>query len=178
MESFIGQIQPFALNFVPREYASCDGQLLAISQNDALFSLLGTTYGGDGRTTFGLPDLRGRSMMGQGNGPGLTTRVLGQEIGVERVTLTVGELPSHNHSLVLKASSSTGSSATPTDRKNVLSVASSGNLYGSSTPNVLLNSGNGAALGNTGGSMSHENMSPYLAITICIVLFGIYPSRS
>ncbi len=96
-DPFIGQIQTFGFNFAPRGWARCDGQLLPISSNSALFSLLGTTYGGDGRTTFGLPDLRGRAALHQGQGPGLSNRNLGQRAGAENTTLTVNQMPSHNH---------------------------------------------------------------------------------
>lgn len=176
-DPFIGQIQPVGFNFPPRSWAFCDGQLLSVSQNTALFSLLGTAYGGDGRNTFGLPDLRGRVMIHPGTGPGLSTKRQGERGGLETVTLTVQQIPSHNHPVGdIMASSVTGNAAAPSSRKNVLSASSAGNIYGNTAPDVALNAGGTA--GVNGGGQGHENRSPYLAVYICIALFGIFPSRN
>jgi microcystin-dependent protein len=160
----------FAGNFAPRGWAFCDGQLLAVSQNDALFSLLGTIYGGDGRTTFGLPDLRGRIPIHAGHGPGLSERRLGAKGGEEAVTLTVNQLPSHSHAL-------TGTSAGATSIDPVGNAPAQGLAdYLNPRSPVNLNM-NPQAVGNTGGSRSHTNLMPYLCVHFIIALFGIYPSR-
>ncbi len=172
MEPFIGQIQAFGFNFPPRGWAQCDGQLLSISQNQALFSLLGTMYGGDGRTTFGLPDLRGRVMIHQGNGPGLSSKSIGQKGGSETNTLSVAQLPSHNHNL--RASSTAGDSNSPTGRV----LGDAGFLDNDFKAAESLVDMNVNAIGNTGGSQPVNNMQPYQVINICIALTGIYPSRN
>ncbi len=161
----------FAGNFAPRNYAFCDGQLLAISQNNALFSLLGTIYGGDGRTTFGLPDLRGRIPIHAGSGPGLTPRSLGSKSGQETVTVTSQQLPTHTHAF--QASTTSGDQSNPQNA----SVASSSNirLYRDVTPTALLAA---TSVTSVGGSSAHTNMAPYQCIHYIIALFGIYPSRN
>jgi microcystin-dependent protein len=172
-EYFIGEIRMFGGNYAPVQWAMCNGQLLPIDQNDALFSLIGTTYGGDGRTTFQLPDLRGRVPVHMGAGPGLTNRIICQKFGTESVTLTVDNLPTHMHGLT--AASGNGTSNNP-----------SGNILAASTGTVsIYNSGssapvkmNPAAVGNTGGSQSHSNLMPTLCVNFIISLYGIYPSRS
>lgn len=181
MDPFIGQIQPFGFNFAPRGWAFCEGQLLAIAQNSALFSLLGTTYGGDGRTTYGLPDLRGRSMMQFGQGPGLPNYRWGQKGGAPTVTLTTAEMPSHSHVATIQAGS--GTSTTGAAGGNVLgtetrSSADVPDIYVSgASPNVAMHPST-ASITNTGNNQAHENMSPYLAVSICIALVGVYPSRN
>ncbi len=169
-EPFVGEIRMFAGNFAPRGWAFCDGQLLAVSQNDALFSLLGTIYGGDGRTTFGLPDLRGRIPIHAGSGPGLSPRRLGAKGGEEKVTLTVNQMPSHSHT-------DRFSTAAPTQNNP------EGETLGAS-PNVRVFRPQDAdqnmassAITNVGGSRSHTNLQPFLCIHFIIALFGIYPSR-
>ena len=169
-EPFVGEIRMFAGNFAPRGWAFCDGQLLAVSQNDALFSLLGTIYGGDGRTTFGLPDLRGRIPVHAGSGPGLTERRLGAKGGAEKVTLTVNELPSHTHPL--RASTDIATDSNPAGR--VPAQTSTFDLYQSNPPAENLASNSMTAIG---GSRSHTNLMPFLCIHFIIALFGIYPSR-
>ena len=171
-EPFVGEIRMFAGNFAPRGWAFCDGQLLAVSQNDALFSLLGTIYGGDGRTTFGLPDMRGRIPIHAGSGPGLSPRRLGAKFGTEKETLTVNQLPSHNHTPV-KASSDIANQTTPAGN-HVPAQAGTFDLYHDQTPVVSMNT---EAVSKVGGSRSHTNMMPFLCVHFIIALVGIYPSR-
>lgn len=170
-EPFLGEIRMFAGNFAPRGWAFCDGQLLSISQNSALFAILGTTYGGDGRTTFALPDLRGRAPIHAGSGPGLTTRRLGERGGVEDVTLSSVEMPSHNHNI---RGTSNGASAT-TPINNVWASTSRTKLYGPATNLVPLSS---IASGPAGSGMAHENMPPFLTVHYIIALQGLFPSRN
>lgn len=169
-EPFVGEIRMFAGNFAPRGWAFCDGQLLAVSQNDALFSLLGTIYGGDGRTTFGLPDMRGRIPIHAGSGPGLSPRRLGAKLGSEQETLTVNQLPSHSHQL--QASEAAAVERTPTNNVTGEAVR---RFY--RTPSNLTNAST-QTITNVGGSRSHSNLMPYLCINFIIALFGIYPSRN
>ena len=171
-EPFVGEIRMFAGNFAPRGWAFCDGQLLAVSQNDALFSLLGTIYGGDGRTTFGLPDLRGRIPIHAGSGPGLSQRRLGAKLGTEKETLTVNQLPSHNHAL--GANNAAGGSTPPSGY--FARDAATSNLYiASLTSNTTSMQSNMTT--NTGGSRFHTNLMPFLCVHFIVALFGIYPSR-
>lgn len=170
-EPFIGEIRMFAGNFAPRSWAFCDGQLLAVSQNDALFSLLGTIYGGDGRTTFGLPDMRGRIPNHAGSGPGLSPRQLGQKFGSEQETLTTNQLPSHNHNMSVSTDAGSQSSS------NGEYLASSANVrvFRPAGPNTNLL---GTSVANSGGSQAHNNVMPFLCVNFIIALFGIYPSRN
>ena len=176
-EPFLGEIKIFAGTFAPRGWSFCDGQLLAISANSALFSLLGTIYGGDGRTTFALPDLRGRVPMGWGNGPGLTNRPIGNRGGSETAVVSgVGQLPSHNHNGTLQAVNLPANTVNPEGNQFAVSTVAayhSGSVRGA-TP-VLMNA---AALENTGGGQAHGNVAESLAINFIIALVGIYPSRS
>ncbi len=180
MEPFIGQISMFGGNFAPRGWAFCDGQLLAISQNQALFSILGTTYGGDGRTTFGLPDLRGRVAMHAGSGPGLTPRQLGQKSGTETNTLNVNQLPSHNHGLA------TGTVNIPVSTEDANQDEANGKYLANGTfyhnaPGGTYGGGPinlGGTTTNTGANQSINNMQPYQAINYIIALVGIFPSRN
>jgi len=172
-EPFVGEIRMFAGNFAPRGWALCDGQLLAVSQNDALFSLLGTIYGGDGRTTFGLPDARGRVPVHAGSGPGLSPRPLGQKSGSESVTVTPGQLPIHTHPL--QATSASGNSQTPVGK----AISPTGGLVDAyvednDDPKNMAPQ----AISNVGGSQSHANLQPFLCLNFIIALFGIFPSRS
>ena len=169
-EPFVGEIRMFAGNFAPRGWAFCDGQLLAVSQNDALFSLLGTIYGGDGRTTFGLPDIRGRLPVHAGSGPGLSQRRLGAKGGAESVTLTVNQLPSHTHDY--NASTAAGAQSSPNN--NVVSGRPGDATYTEDTATSAMANN---AISSVGGSRSHSNLMPYLCINYIIALFGIYPSR-
>ena len=184
MDPFLGQIQAFGFNFAPRGWAMCDGQLLPISANTALFSLLGTTFGGDGRTTFALPDLRGRVAIHPGNGPGLANYRWGQRGGVESVTLTIADIPSHSHMSVLQASSATATTSAPgAGDALAATVVPDGRAtnpaygYAPAAPNVQLNNGSIVG-GNTGGNLPHTNIQPYLGVYHCIAMQGIFPSRS
>lgn len=168
-EPFVAEIKIFAGNFAPRGYAFCDGQLLQIAQNTALFSLVGTTYGGDGRVTFGLPDLRGRAPMHPGSGPGLTPRILGQRSGTERVTLADSQIPSHSHAVRAASESETD------DPAGAVLGATEDEAYGPASNLVDMAS---SAVGATGGGQSHDNMQPFLVLNFIIALVGLYPSRS
>jgi microcystin-dependent protein len=170
-EPFVGEIRMFAGNFAPRGWAFCDGQLLAVSQNDALFSLLGTIYGGDGRTTFGLPDVRGRIPIHAGQGPGLSERRLGAKSGSETETLTVNQLPSHSHEL--KALQQNAS--TPNASGNLLAQTPTVDLYIGDTQTGSMSNN---SITSVGGSRSHTNLMPFLCIHYIIALVGIYPSRN
>ncbi len=172
MEGFIGQIMMFGGNFAPRSWAFCEGQLLAISQNSALFSILGTTYGGDGRTTFALPDLRGRVAIHAGNGPGLSNRPLGARSGSEYEILNVTQLPSHTHTAQLSGSTAAADASDPTGK--YLARANE-DIYSGSGPTTTMG---GVTVGNTGGNQSFSNIQPSLAVNYIIALFGTYPSRS
>ena len=167
-EYFMGEIRMVAFNFAPKGWALCNGQILPIAQNQALFSLLGTTYGGNGQTTFALPNLRGRGPMHFGTGPGLSSRFLGEVGGQESHTLSVSELPQHTHPVLV--SNAPGTAANPSG--NVLAAHRGG--YAES-PNVALGSG---ALANTGGSQPHNNMPPFMVISFCIALTGVFPPRT
>ncbi len=171
IDPFIGQIMLFGGNFCPRGWTAAEGQLLSISTNTALFSLYGTTYGGDGRTTFGLPDLRGRVPIGQGTGAGLSTYGEGQRGGQETVTLSEAQLPAHTHTL--NADNDGGDSDTPSG--NHLGSERRSDIYSTDTSDASMNSG---AIATTGGGLAHENRPPYLAMRYCVALTGIYPSRS
>lgn len=196
MEPFIGQIIYFGGNFAPRGWAFCQGQLMSISQNTALFSILGTTYGGDGRTTYALPDLRGRVAISPGTGPGLTTRRLGQRSGLEDNQLNVLHLASHSHTGVVTteptASLNVSSNVADTDIPNNGQVfgapedpATSGpvNGYVADTPSIqtttdVIVAGGQVTVGLTGQNAEINNMMPWISIYPIIALYGIYPSRS
>lgn len=170
-EPFTAEIRIFAGNFAPRGWAFCDGQLLPVSQNTALFSLIGTTYGGDGRSTTALPDLQGRIPMHPGRGPGLTSRRLGQRGGVEMMTLSEAQMPNHNHQLM--ATASDANSADPVNRAPARAI---GNFAYTTNTSAEVNMAD-QALPNTGGSQAHNNMQPFLAMNFIIALVGLYPSR-
>lgn len=168
-EPFIGEIRMFGGTFAPVGWALCDGQLLAISQNDALFSLLGTTYGGDGRTTFGLPDLRGRVPIHQGTGSGLTNRAMGATGGSETVTLSADQLPAHTHTM--NASTNAADAADPA---GAVLAEGGADIYVEDNANQAL----ATSIGATGGSQPHDNLMPFQCTNYIISLFGIYPSRN
>ncbi|MFT6101232.1 MAG: microcystin-dependent protein [Arenicella sp.] len=173
-EPFIAEVRIFAGNFAPRSWAFCDGQLLPVAQNTALFSLIGSTYGGDGRTTTGLPDLQGRAPMHPGRGPGLTSRRLGQKLGTETVTLSELQIPSHSHTLRVHAGGSI-----PVGPSVTASLANSRTINAwqtNTTANLVTMAPE--TLSNTGGGQSHTNVQPYLTLNFIIALQGLYPSRS
>ncbi len=171
---FVAEIRIFPFNFPPKGWAFCDGQILPLSQNTALFSLLGTTYGGDGKSNFALPNLQGLSPMHPGQGPGLSLHDLGETGGSDTVTLLESEIPAHSHSV--NASSSGGSSNDPTN--NVWAAT----LIGRQGQNSYSNTGgttmSGTAIGPAGGDQPHNNLQPYLTLNFCIALQGVYPPRS
>ncbi|WP_236668980.1 phage tail protein [Hymenobacter rubidus] len=175
---FVGEIMMFAGNFAPRGYALCNGQLLPISSNTALFSLLGTNFGGNGTSNFALPNLQGTTPIGVGNGPGLSPRTVGEEAGAETVTLAVGQIPIHRHNS--QASAATGTLSDPTNAVPAVAVAS--NASGEAV-SVLNQAGafNSAAapdaLANAGGGQPVGLQSPYLVLNYCIALQGIFPPR-
>jgi len=167
---FLGEIRMFGGNFAPARWALCNGQILPISQNTALFSLLGTQFGGNGTTTFALPNLQSRSPMHQGQGPGLSDRVMGEEAGTENVTLLSTMMPAHTHQV--KAVGSAGTSTSPV-----------GNSWASSTTRPYSNQAptTAMALGTlspAGGNQPHDNLQPYLVITFIIALQGVFPARN
>lgn len=168
-DPYVGQISWVAYNFAPKGWAACDGQLLSISQNTALFSLLGTQYGGDGRTTFALPDMRGRLLVNAGQGQGLANYQIGQTGGEEAHSLTASEMPAHSHSLMASTALATESSP-------------QGNVYGQPSANLLYGTNPAVSMaGNTvavaGGSQPHNNMMPYVTLNCIIALQGVFPPR-
>lgn len=171
MDPFIGQIQAFGFNFPPRGWAFCDGQILSISQNTALFSLLGTTYGGNGQTTFALPDLRGRSIVHAGQGPGLSSINQGESAGSENITLIVNNMPSHNHAVSIAVNTGSGEESSPT---SFLS-SHAGAFNESPTSGAVLA---GVNQTNAGGNQPVNIRNPYLGVYVSIALQGIFPSRS
>lgn len=180
-EPFLGEIMLFGPNFCPRGWANAEGQLLPIAQNTALFSLFGTIYGGDGRTTFGLPDLRGRVPLGRGTGPGLTPYSQGMKGGSEQVTLNPSQLPPHNHKMAVnnsvghKGRPNNDFIAPPWDRTPGNGVPVNKNFASTAEEGKFLNQN---AITNTGGGQAHENRMPYLAMRWCVALTGIFPSRN
>jgi microcystin-dependent protein len=177
-EPFLGQIQIFGFNFAPRGWAFCNGQILPIAQNTALFSLLGTTYGGNGQTTFALPDLRSRVPIQFGQGPGLSSYDLGQASGTESVTLTTNQMPAHQHTYVPRQASS-GNPADAASPEGAFPAKTDINMYTGTTDGSFM--GSPTAQQNTsivGGSQPTPILQPYLALNFCIALEGIFPSRN
>lgn len=168
-EPFIGEIRMGGWNFAPQGWAFCDGSLQAIDQNDTLFSLIGTIYGGDGQVTFALPDFRGRVPVHLGNNLGNTYQI-GQIAGSEKVTVTSNQMPAHTHNVP-----SSSSSATSTDPSGRIPAASSATPYGAATGGGAFGS---SMVGFSGGSQPHENMMPFQCVSFVISLFGIFPSRN
>jgi len=168
-QPYVGEIRMFGGNFAPAGWMFCEGQLLPISENETLFQLIGTTYGGDGQSTFGLPDLRGRLPIHQGTDSGISY-TLAQNGGVEQVTLTTNQIPVHNHSLI--GSLASGNSATPVGF--VLAASNVVSIYKAAAPNIQLDP---QALTATGGTQPHDNFQPYLCVNFIISLFGIFPSQ-
>jgi microcystin-dependent protein len=171
-DPFVAEIRIFPFNFAPKGWAFCDGQLLPLSQNTALFSLLGTTYGGNGKSNFALPDLQGRGAMHPGQGQGLSLRDLGEMGGAETITLLVSEIPFHTHGMQ--------AFATPADLKEpqqgaVLTRNQNGAIYNTTISNIVQM--DPQALTPAGGSLPHNNMQPYLTLNFCIALQGVFPPR-
>src|SRR3954468_10150537 len=170
-DPFVAEIRIFPFNFAPKGWAFCNGQLMPISQNTALFSLLGTTYGGDGKSTFALPDMQGNAPMQPGQGQGLSLRDLGEMSGVESVTLLITELPVHTH--IMSVSSQLALENSPPNQ--LFAMGDGINLYGSAASNLTPMSPQ--ALAPAGGGLPHNNMQPYLTLNFCIALQGIFPPR-
>jgi len=168
---YVGEIRMFGGNFPPAGWMFCDGSTLPISENEVLFQLIGTTYGGDGQSTFQLPDLRGRVPVHQGQGGGLSNYVIGQKAGVETVTITAGQTPNHGH--LLSASTETGDQVTPENNVPASSFNVTPYINDVTDSNFAPN-----AIGPAGGSQPHENMQPFLCISYIISLFGIFPSQN
>ncbi|MDQ1708523.1 MAG: hypothetical protein QOJ88_1734 [Pyrinomonadaceae bacterium] len=175
-DPFVAEIRIFPFNFPPTGWAFCDGQLMPISQNTALFSLLGTTYGGDGKSTFALPDLQGRSPMHPGQGPGLSLHDLGEEGGSETVSLLPTEIPAHAHN-VGRATEANGDSVTPVGSIWAQTPGGRGSIftYAPAPATAVMNAN---AIKPTGGGQPHNNMQPYLTLNFCIALQGVFPPRT
>jgi len=173
MDPFVAEIRIFPFNFAPKGWAFCDGQILPLSQNTALFSLLGTTYGGDGKSNFALPNMQGNAPMHPGQGPGLSLHDLGETGGSETVSLLESEIPSHSHSMGAQ-NVPLGTVQTPTG--NVFSHPASGNLFNKANP-VVVNMAD-QTLAPAGGDQPHNNMQPYLTLNFCIALQGVFPPRT
>ncbi|GAA3877001.1 tail fiber protein [Leifsonia kafniensis] len=173
-DPFVAEIRIFPFNFAPRGWAFCDGQLLPLSQNTALFSLLGTTYGGDGKSNFALPDLQGRSLIAPGQGPGLSLRDLGESSGVDTVTLLESEIPSHTHQI--QALDIPGTLNSPEGALWAIP------RYGRATEKAYSTTAGqpvtNAAISRTGQNQPHNNLSPYLTLSFCIALQGVFPPRT
>ncbi len=180
-EPFLGEIKLFGFNYAPRGYAFCSGQLLGIQQNQALFSLLGTTFGGNGTQTFALPDLRSRLPIGQFQGPGLSNYDMGQTSGSQTATLVTGNLPAHTHGATLKASDATATLSVPNNSSSIFAAAKDINgdnafTYATATPNITLNNG-AITIGTSGNNLPFSIMPPTLAINYCVALEGVFPQR-
>lgn len=179
IDAFISSIILFGANFAPRGWALCQGQILSIAQNTALFSLLGVNYGGNGQTTFGLPDLQGRTPIGAGAGAGRTPRTLGEIGGMETHTLTTAEMPNHAHTVTIPAITSNGTTPTPAANTFLAATVTDRGApiysYTTGVPNVA---SNGGATSNVGNNQSHNNMQPFQVLNYIICMEGIFPSRN
>ena len=173
-DPFVAEIRIFPFNFAPKGWAFCNGQILPISQNTALFSLLGTTYGGNGQSTFALPDMQGNAPMHPGQGPGLSLHDLGEMSGSPFVTLLNSEIPLHTHSVQCKGTPPPANAGIP-DPSVVIARSSGGTAY---TPAVSLGVMNPSAIGVAGSTLPHNNMMPFLTLSFCIALQGVFPPRS
>ena len=171
---FVAEIRIFPFNFAPKGWAFCDGQLLPISQNTALFSLLGTTYGGDGRSNFALPNLQGSVPMQQGQGPGLSLRDLGESSGEDSVTLLTSEMPAHTHTAQADFNNLNATAVSPTGAVPV-NASPTHTFSNSATPSLALMNPNMVSV--TGSSLPHNNLMPYLVVNYCIALQGVFPPR-
>lgn len=175
MDPFIAEIRIFPFNFPPQGWAWCDGQLMAISQNTALFSLLGTTYGGDGKSTFALPDMQGNVPMHPGQGPGLSLHDLGEMGGSQTVTLLESEIPAHSHALMARNFSANSDTPTGQQPQTIAKPPAGPNIYAPPGPIVAMAD---VGLTPTGGDQPHNNMQPLLTLYFCIALQGVYPPRT
>ncbi len=178
---YVGEIRPFGFTFAPRDWAFCDGALQSIANNSTLFAVIGTIYGGDGQTTFALPDMRGRAPMHQGTGPGLTNRVIGQAFGSASVTLLSSQMPAHIHTINATQIAQGGEgleTGTPSGQ-SYLGNSTSGckGWHGTTTVPPLVAFSN-RAISINGGSQPHDNLQPLLAVNFCMALFGIFPTRN
>jgi microcystin-dependent protein len=171
---YVGEIRMFSFPRVPTSWQACDGSLLSISEYQVLYTLIGTTYGGNGVTNFAVPDLRGRTPLHEGTGPGLTTRVLGEPGGSETVTLLLGQLPAHTH--LFTASSQAGTAAIP-GVTVTLAADPSGTPYFTPTTGATATPMSANTGGHQGGNTPHDNCAPTLAVNFCIALFGVFPSQ-
>jgi len=167
---YVGEIRLFGANFAPAGWMFCDGSVLPISENETLFQLIGTTYGGDGQSTFALPDLRGRVPVHQGTGPGTSTRLLAETGGSETVTLTAAQMPAHRHQL----NASTAAAVASAGPTGVLAASAVAQFYGPGVPSTDMAAN---AITQQGGNQPHQNMAPYLAVSFIISLYGIFPSQ-
>ncbi|MGA1940675.1 phage tail protein [Arcobacter sp. YIC-310] len=174
-DAYIGEIRMFAGSFAPLGWAFCNGQILAISQNEALFSLIGNSYGGDGRTSFALPDLRGRVPVHQGEGSGLSIYPIGAKAGMESVTLRLSEMPVHNHPM--QGSTNTGNSGSPIGHL-VAEPSEGNNIYSSLLNPSNLKAMDARGIESNGGNRAHNNMQPFQVVSFIIAMYGIYPSRN
>ena len=180
-EPFLGMIMIVPYNFAPRGWAFCNGQILPIAQNTALFSLLGTTFGGNGQTTFALPDMRGRAALSSGQGPGLSSYDLGQVGGTESTTITINQMPAHTHPLTPKGQASNSGDGTTGEADGTFPAKATGvNMYAASSDGSHLGADPSGATqtGLTGGSQPISILQPYLVLNFCIALEGIFPSRN
>lgn len=178
MDAFIGEIRLMGFGITPKGWLPCTGQLLSIAQNQALFSLLSTTYGGDGRTTFGLPDLRSRAIVGTGQGVGLQPYSLGQRAGTESVTLSLDQMPNHGHTVSARLKASTGPDSNGPANAYPAATEDGSGAYSTGAPNATLSAG--IVTGTTtaiGGNQPHENRQPVLGMNYCIAITGYFPSR-
>jgi len=175
--AFTGEIRLFGNSFAPRDWAACDGQLVSIAQNSALFAVIGTYFGGDGRVTFALPNFQGRTGVDQGTGLGLSQYVMGEQVGAASLTLIQTEIPMHNHTINTAAAGTATQSVAAPSNAAYLGSSSPAALYNDQvpSPSTALSP---MAIGQAGGNLPHNNMQPYLAILFCICLYGIFPSRN
>lgn len=175
--AFTGEIRLFGNSFAPRDWATCDGQLMSIAQNTALFAIIGTYFGGDGRVTFALPNFQGRTGVDQGTGAGLSPYVIGEQTGLPTITLIQTEMPMHNHAINTRGPSGSGQAKNAPSSSAFLGSSSPASLYNDQvpSPSTALSP---TAIGTAGSSLPHDNMQPYLAIMFCMCLYGIFPSRN
>jgi microcystin-dependent protein len=182
MEVFIGTIQPFAFNFAPRNWALCNGQIISIAQNSTMFALLGTTYGGNGQSTFGLPNLQGRMPIGMGQGPGLPDYSIGEAAGSPSTVLTSNQMPAHTHAMQVQVASTPSNPAvTPSATNQFLGASSAGGPLAAAIWSDELSSPTnmgGAQAGPAGGNQPMDIMNPYLALNFSIAILGLFPSRN